>query len=225
MTRQLRAEQTRATIIEAAADLFDRQGYGAASLSDIAGRGGVTKGALYFHFASKEELALAVIERQDELSRKANEELLAMNLPGFETVVRMTFGLAARVLSDPVTRAGVRLPLERVVPGATARDTYGGWVEVAGEQLERAVAELEVRPTVDPRACAAFILTTLAGMQLVCQASLLGKTLPQLLAEMWDVIIPGLLPPRRTPYYLQLVRTLAAEVEVGMEADADMAHR
>ncbi|MDH6134246.1 AcrR family transcriptional regulator [Kitasatospora sp. MAA4] len=219
MTTQLRAEQTRATIIEAAADLFDRQGYRAASLSGIAGRAGVTKGALYFHFTSKEELALAVIERQDELSRRASEELLALNLPGFETVVRMTFEFAGRALSNPVTRAGVRLTLERLVPGSAARDSYGGWVEVAGRQLERAVVELDVRPTIDPPACAGFIIRTLTGMQLVSQASLPGRTLPQLVAEMWDVIIPGLLPPRRTPHYLDLVRTLAAEVDAAAQRE------
>ncbi|MBO1419760.1 ScbR family autoregulator-binding transcription factor [Streptomyces sp. FH025] len=214
MTRQPRAELTRATIIEAAAYLFDRQGYGAASLNDIAGQGRVTKGALYFHFASKEELALAVIERQDELTRKASEKLLAMDLPGFETVVRMTFELAGRVLWDPVTRAGMRLTLERAVPGGAARESYGEWVEVVAGQLERAVAELDVRPTIDPRACAGFIISAVTGIQLMSRAALLDRSFPQRVAEMWDVIIPGLLPPRRSPHYLELVRALTAETEL-----------
>lgn len=44
MARQVRAEKTRATIITAAADLFDRQGYEATSLSDIVEHARVTKG-------------------------------------------------------------------------------------------------------------------------------------------------------------------------------------
>lgn len=70
MARQVRAEQTRATIITAAADLFDRQGYESTSLSDIVEHAHVTKGALYFHFAAKEDLAHAILELQSATCRK-----------------------------------------------------------------------------------------------------------------------------------------------------------
>ncbi|WP_240499342.1 TetR family transcriptional regulator, partial [Streptomyces prasinus] len=70
MVRQVRAEQTRATIITAAADLIDRQGYESTSLSDIVDHAQVTKGALYFHFAAKEDLAHAILELQSATCRK-----------------------------------------------------------------------------------------------------------------------------------------------------------
>ncbi|MBO1414068.1 ScbR family autoregulator-binding transcription factor [Streptomyces sp. FH025] len=211
MARQLRAEQTRTTIIGAAADMFDRQGYGATSLSDIAGRGGVTKGALYFHFASKEELAVAVAAQQLDLSRRSIEKLLVRNYPGFETVVRMTFELAEQLLVEPVIRAGIRLTLEHVLPESRGCEAYGPWLEVGARQLERAVAELDVRPTIDPSACARFIVGAFTGVHLVNRASTPEIPLPRRVAEMWDVIIPGTVPPRRSGYYLALVSELAAE--------------
>ncbi|CAM5693666.1 hypothetical protein SALBM311S_06793 [Streptomyces alboniger] len=70
MPRQLRAEQTRSTIITAAADLFDRHGYESTSLDDIVEHAQVTKGALFFHFATKEDLAHAMIELQSRASRR-----------------------------------------------------------------------------------------------------------------------------------------------------------
>ena len=64
VAQQERARVTRATVIEGAARTFERLGYGNASLTDIAETAAVTKGALYFHFKSKEELAKAVIDEQ-----------------------------------------------------------------------------------------------------------------------------------------------------------------
>ncbi len=62
MVRQLRAEATRAAALRAAADLFLDVGHANATLSQVSAQSGVTKGALYFHFASKEELARAIVE-------------------------------------------------------------------------------------------------------------------------------------------------------------------
>ncbi|MEV6183872.1 helix-turn-helix domain-containing protein, partial [Streptomyces sp. NPDC052015] len=61
MARQERAIRTRQTILVAAAEVFDEVGYEAATISDVLKRSGVTKGALYFHFTSKQELAQAVL--------------------------------------------------------------------------------------------------------------------------------------------------------------------
>ena len=63
-TRERRVEHTRNLLLDAAEELFARRGLGAAALEDIADAAGYTRGAIYGHFGSKEELFLAVIERQ-----------------------------------------------------------------------------------------------------------------------------------------------------------------
>lgn len=63
-TRISRAEAqdtTRRSLLRAAGRLFLRNGFVATSLADIAGEAGVTKGAVYSNFASKEDLFLALL--------------------------------------------------------------------------------------------------------------------------------------------------------------------
>ncbi len=53
-----KSEETRSTIIEKAAPIFNRNGYTGTSISDITNAVGMTKGAIYGNFTTKEELAL-----------------------------------------------------------------------------------------------------------------------------------------------------------------------
>src|ERR1700751_3132329 len=50
-------------LIDAAVDLFASYGYRGTSLARIARAAGVTKGALYWHFADKEEFFIAVVAK------------------------------------------------------------------------------------------------------------------------------------------------------------------
>jgi AcrR family transcriptional regulator len=62
-TRERRLEHTRALLLDAAEDVFAAKGFMAASVDDIAHTAGYTKGAIYKHFATKEDLFLAVSDR------------------------------------------------------------------------------------------------------------------------------------------------------------------
>ncbi|WP_067900057.1 TetR/AcrR family transcriptional regulator [Nocardia vaccinii] len=62
-TRQRRVEHTRTVLLDAAEEVFAKQGFGGAALEDIAEAAGYTRGAIYSHFGTKEELFLVVIER------------------------------------------------------------------------------------------------------------------------------------------------------------------
>ena len=65
-TRPTRA-QTRARLLQAASEVFAKDGYDRASLDDVAAAAGLTKGAVYSSFASKDELFYALMrERIDE---------------------------------------------------------------------------------------------------------------------------------------------------------------
>jgi TetR/AcrR family acrAB operon transcriptional repressor len=56
------ADATRSELRDAALAVFAERGYSAARLEEIAERAGVTRGALYHHYADKAELYLAVID-------------------------------------------------------------------------------------------------------------------------------------------------------------------
>jgi AcrR family transcriptional regulator len=66
---------TRDRILAAALDLFIEQGYDKTSLREVAGQVGVTKAALYYHFASKEEIFRTLVEPFSDVQGQALELL------------------------------------------------------------------------------------------------------------------------------------------------------
>lgn len=61
------AIDTKERIMEAALELFAQNGYLGTSMSDIAGRLGITKAALYKHYAGKQEILDRIVERMNEM--------------------------------------------------------------------------------------------------------------------------------------------------------------
>src|SRR5215813_6815932 len=77
-TQAERATETRDALIEAARTLFAEHGFGGAALETIVRAAGVTRGALYHHFADKTELFAAVFERiEGEVAARMGEAIAA----------------------------------------------------------------------------------------------------------------------------------------------------
>jgi AcrR family transcriptional regulator len=60
--RSARRAQTRVRLLQAAAEVYALHGFGGATLDEVAAQAGLTKGAVYDHFGSKENLLLALME-------------------------------------------------------------------------------------------------------------------------------------------------------------------
>jgi AcrR family transcriptional regulator len=76
LTPERRRELTRTALIDAAADVFAKRGFHAASLEEIAETAGFTRGAIYKNFENKEELFFAVIERRIDAQLSRFREVL-----------------------------------------------------------------------------------------------------------------------------------------------------
>lgn len=76
LTRAERREQTRALLLEAAARVFAARGLDGATVDDVAAAAGFTKGAVYSHFGSKDELFLAMLEGRYSENMAELERLL-----------------------------------------------------------------------------------------------------------------------------------------------------
>lgn len=61
------AGSTRHRILDAALDVFSREGYHATRMDDIVQRSGASKGAIYFHFPNKEKLFLGLVDQFADL--------------------------------------------------------------------------------------------------------------------------------------------------------------
>jgi AcrR family transcriptional regulator len=60
--RSARKAETRAALLQAAAGVYARRGFNGATLEEVAAEAGFTKGAVYAHFGSKENLLFALLE-------------------------------------------------------------------------------------------------------------------------------------------------------------------
>ncbi len=110
--RQVRAEVTRESVLQGAATIFVRDGYADANLGDIIEEAGVTKGALYFHFGSKEELARGVIDSGYLRFEAAAESKMDRRSPALETLIDLSVLHVDMSETDSVVRAMFRLLVE-----------------------------------------------------------------------------------------------------------------
>ncbi|ARP72963.1 TetR family transcriptional regulator [Streptomyces pluripotens] len=211
MARQLRAEQTRATIITAAADLFDRHGYESTSLSDIVAHAKVTKGALYFHFAAKEDLAHAILELQARAARQLVADVESRGCSSLESLMRTTFGIARLAVDDPVPRAGLRLATADVVVRAPLRHPFNESLDFATRKFTGAVREADVHSDLDVGAVAHSLVCFFVGTRIAGRSLEPVGRLPRRVAEMWHLVIRGLVPVHRRPRYVTLATQLERE--------------
>ncbi len=79
-----RKAQTRARLLAAAARVYARRGFDGATLDEVAAEAGFTKGAVYSHFGSKENLLLALSEQQRAAQLAEQRELFDLGRAGSE---------------------------------------------------------------------------------------------------------------------------------------------
>jgi len=211
VVKQARAVVTREQILRGAAEVFDRYGYGASTLSDVIAHAGVTKGALYFHFSSKEDLAHAVIEQQHALSVRPAHQRVDERAPGLESVIRLSQGLASQLMDDVIVRAGIRLTLEHGTFGASAASPYRDWVVEIEQLLRRAIDEGDLRDSVKPAVLAGFVVSAFIGVQLLSEVLSARQDLRQRVEEMWDILLPSLVSARKLPYFRGVAATGSAQ--------------
>lgn len=191
---QTRAVKTRAAIVRAAGELFAERGYHGASTTDILERCGLTRGALYFHFPSKEAIADAVAEHQwHALSPPDRDSPL-------QAVVAMTFTYADSLLRDPVMRGAVRLAVEQGTFRGPDATPYEGPEQVVLDLLVQAQARGELLTTTDPRAIARLLVAAYTGVQLVSEAQTGRSDLMDRLTDLWRYLLPGIANPGLLPH-------------------------
>jgi AcrR family transcriptional regulator len=101
-TQAERAAETREALIGAARPLFAEHGFSEVALETIVRAAGVTRGALYHHFADKTELFAAVFERiEGEVAARMGEAIAAAGQTDPLEVMRLGAGFWLDACSDP----------------------------------------------------------------------------------------------------------------------------
>ncbi|MEV4879661.1 ScbR family autoregulator-binding transcription factor [Streptomyces cyaneofuscatus] len=184
---QERAVRTRRIFLEAAAQVFIEYGYEAASISTILERTKLTRGALYFHFTSKEGLARGVLDEA------VTTEGLAPQAVKVQEWVDVGLLLAYRLPREPLLGASLALsvdPAARVLFGTRWPD----WIELGCDLLVEAKERGEIQQHVDPVAAARLVVGAWTGVRLVSEA--LGEfDLVSEISELYALLLPNLVVP------------------------------
>jgi AcrR family transcriptional regulator len=161
---QDRALRTRNTILLAAAKVFEEYGVKAATIAQILAEANVTKGALYFHFPSKEDLVEGVIGAQDALPAIPDRACKV------QEVVDLVMLQAYRLRVDCIVRAGARLTLDQRTDESKRVGPFLRWTGVCEERLNAAQRQGELLPHAVPAETAALLVGSFAGVQAMSQA-------------------------------------------------------
>ncbi|MGH4033327.1 ScbR family autoregulator-binding transcription factor [Actinomycetota bacterium Odt1-20B] len=187
MAQQERAIRTRRAVLNAAAVAFSETGYSNTTVAQILELADVTKGALYFHFDSKEALAKGVLDEQIEEARPPQD--LKM-----QEWVDIGMLLAYQLVHDPILRAGARLESD-----PEGRAKYGSswprWTDLFAGVLAEAQERGEVLPHVNPRETAEFTVGAYHGNQMFSHYASHWQDMEQRASVLYKHVLPAITAP------------------------------
>ncbi|MGH3768276.1 MAG: ScbR family autoregulator-binding transcription factor [Pseudonocardiaceae bacterium] len=189
---QPRARATRLAILTAAAEHFARNGYHATSLNNVLADSGGTKGALYFHFASKEALARAVIAEMVQRWGDLRGQITDRGLDPLSALVALVDEVISCLIDNPIARGGTRLLSDLPVPDHDARGHYGVGEGHVFDLLTQAGQVGLLREGVDPAVVTRQIIAIVAGHRQICDAMGDRHFLWQRIDEAWTLLLPSI---------------------------------
>jgi AcrR family transcriptional regulator len=196
MSSRRRGAQTRARILQAAEDCFAQRGYDAASVAQICRAAGVSKGAFYHHFPSKQALFLELLD----CWLAGLDTQLAAARAGAQTVPEGLVQMAG--MTQPVFEAGSgRLPMFLEFWNQAAHDPAVWQATIAPYRRYRAffsglveagIAEGTLR-SVAPEIAAHVIVSLAVGLVLQGSLDPNGANWGRVLEEGVRLLLEGLM--------------------------------
>ncbi|MGW7529112.1 ScbR family autoregulator-binding transcription factor [Streptomyces sp. NPDC054783] len=189
--KQDRALQTRQSVLESAAAVFAEKGFPGVTILDVAEHAGLTKGAIYFHFANKEALAEAVVQEFYRRLPLIVDPALELGLSPLRTVVEALQRTATAFRDDRVIQAGARLQIERSYIGATLPAPYVDFETLLTGLLTQADEAGELRPGLSPESYARILISAFFGAQHISWVQSDRQDLKERVGEIVDAVLPG----------------------------------
>lgn len=226
MAMQQRAVLTRGKVLLAAAEVFARTGFLSASMNDIVAAAGVTKGAVYFHFASKEALAVAIVEEQFAQWPAVVSAIVENSPDPLTGVVALSYEVGSRFRDDVLTTAGIRLSFERELVNAAMPTPFVGWIGILQDLFGQARRAGQLRPGLQSGPIARAMVGSFFGIQHVSEILTDRTDLEARLDEFWKIFLTGIAAEPDWPATQRAARRVRAAVRrsaVPIEPELDRA--
>jgi TetR/AcrR family transcriptional repressor of nem operon len=164
-----RGQETRRRILDTAARVFAERGYLGTSLNELIKETGLAKGGFYFHFASKEALALACLQdRQEQWIGKVMASAM-QHERAIDQLTSIPHTLCDVYEQDPSFRCVGKLSMELMENfpelAPQVRPAMTAWVRLTSELLRRAQSEGDVRPELEPDTVAEIAVAGVVGVE------------------------------------------------------------
>jgi AcrR family transcriptional regulator len=163
-----RAGETQRRIVDAAITIFNEHGYHGTSLNDVITAAGSTKGGFYFHFSSKAELAVTVIESTRASFQREVLAATEQHEHAADQLVAMVRAIAKLACETVYGGGFARLCNElRDEPGIPpeALDIYTSWIGIVVDMLVRARAEGALDDGIDIPSAARYSVGAYVGVE------------------------------------------------------------
>jgi AcrR family transcriptional regulator len=204
MVPQARSEATRQKILDAAIDVFSEVGYAAAGLGEVIERAGMTKGALYHHFDSKEALATAIIEQGTNLTRDAFRQVCESPSPALENMIHGAFIIADLLVSDKTARTAEQLTRGLAGFNSTASQVWSDRLDAMTTRARLASAEGDLREGLDPYVVSESILNATLGAQLPLK-TVDGNDHIKRLSRSLELLLPSIVADTSLAYFREFL--------------------
>ena len=230
MPRQVRSETTRRKILDAAIEVFGEVGYAAAGWGAIIERTGMTKGALYHHFDSKESLASDILKEGSITLLAAFQNVSGPSSPGLENLLHGAFTIVEVLNSDKTARTAEQLASALSGLNEAAANFYAALAAKIADEARRAISEGDLRKDVDPEVFAEFLVGAMFGTRLVFNAiarhdpnRAVAGDIAGRLRQILQLLLPGTVTEASLPYFRQFLgrEVIRHATAVLPRADAD----
>ncbi|MEU6981801.1 helix-turn-helix domain-containing protein [Streptomyces sp. NPDC046324] len=195
MPKQDRARRTHEVLLDAAAGEFARHGYAGANLERIAVHVGMTKGALYAHFPSKEALAAALTTPFEQTWRTILQQTDEAGGDALGALQCIAFSLARRLSVDIRFRAGLQLESEEARARGEVPAVVGDMTRVAIRLARQAQQRGELKSAYTPEALSSLLAASTFGMYHTMSLHRLD-TIPHEARRIWQLLFSA---PARCP--------------------------
>ncbi|GGW69703.1 TetR family transcriptional regulator [Streptomyces lucensis JCM 4490] len=198
MVKQERARRTYEVILDAAAREFVSLGYARTTLGGVIAHTELSKGALYGHFSSKEDLARTLVRHGATIWGAALADIESARLAPLNALRVLTVSLAGRLWADVRVRAAFRLaaelPGEALDGGPLLTDVWDFLVD----STRRAQAAGEIRTHCSPESVAQLLLSLVVGVQHLPDPQR-DAPVKDRIEELWIIIAAALRSPGPAP--------------------------